>query len=339
MGTGRAIGGRVVFRLAVLALLAGVLFKGAACLLRAKPPATGPARRLDMPARPKRIGHIRHPRIAESSGIVASRKHPGAYWTHNDSGSRPVLYAIDAAGKSLGEYRLTGARNIDWEDLAIDEKGRLYVGDFGDNQRRRRTLTIYQAPEPDPRKRGAVKVARTIGYRWPRGHGPFDCEAMFVRDGWAYLVTKEYLTARLYRVSLTAPAGQTVTAEPLGTVPGAAWITGGDISADGRRIALLSYTGFWVYDLPAPLEKVVAAAGAASGPTRPAGVIRRRGRQRRGRLRQAEGICWAVGARAETLIITNEQRDVYRAGPGPATGPATSATSAASPTSATSRPR
>jgi len=332
MGRRQVTGGPVVFRLAALALLVGVLVQQVACLSRAKPAASsaaasGAARRTESLGRPRRVGQIANGRVNESSGIVASRKHPGAYWTHNDSGGAPVLYAIDATGKSLGECRLTGARNIDWEDIAIDGAGHLYVGDFGDNQRRRRTLTIYQIPEPDPRQRGAVKVSKIIHYRFPRGHGPFDCEAMFVRGGWVYLVTKERLTARLYRVSLTAPAGQAVTAETLGTVPGAAWITAADISADGRRIALLSYLGFRVYDLPAPLEKVVAAASAASGSTRPAGVIRDGGQRRSVHLGQAEAICWVAGHPAETLIITNEQRDVYRAGPDPATGPATSATS------------
>src|SRR5580765_7005738 len=32
------------------------------------------------------IGHLTHPRITESSGVVASRQYPRVFWTHNDGG-------------------------------------------------------------------------------------------------------------------------------------------------------------------------------------------------------------------------------------------------------------
>ena len=36
--------------------------------------------------------------IKESSGIAASRNHPDIYWTHNDSGDGPFIYAFDIRG-------------------------------------------------------------------------------------------------------------------------------------------------------------------------------------------------------------------------------------------------
>ena len=38
-------------------------------------------------------------RIGESSGVVASRKHPGLLWTINDSGGDPMLFLSDTAGE------------------------------------------------------------------------------------------------------------------------------------------------------------------------------------------------------------------------------------------------
>ncbi len=264
-------------------------------------------------ARPVRVGTIALPEISESSGLVASRRAPGLYWTINDSGGPARLYAIDSTGKSLGTATLTGAANRDWEDLAADEQGKLYVGDFGDNARRRRTLSIYILPEPDPRKSGTVRVEKTCVFAYPQGHGPFDCEAMFVRAGWAYLITKEDLSARLYRVGLDGPEGRTAEAEYLGTVPEASWVTGADISPDGRRVAVISYLKVYVYDLPEPLEKLAAKPLAStSGPAQAEGLIRVRPRICRAAMGQAEGICWVLQPAGGDLLITNEQRDIFR---------------------------
>ena len=133
---------------------------------------------------------------------------------------------------------------------------------------------------------------------------------MFVRGGWAYLVSKEILRARLYRVRLGGDtAGKPRQADYVGTLPGAAWITAGDISDDGRHVALLSYSGLYVYDLPAPLGPAAASAPAGSQPVR---LIKVQPRKRLMSLRQAEAICWMTGPAAGDLLITNEQRDVYR---------------------------
>ena len=64
--------------------------------------------------KPVRVGRLEHPAIAESSGIVASRRHGGVYWTMNDSGSPPRIYAVDEAGKSLRAAHRGGACTREW---------------------------------------------------------------------------------------------------------------------------------------------------------------------------------------------------------------------------------
>ncbi len=270
-------------------------------------------------SQPALVGKLTQPRLAESSGIVASRKYPGVYWSMNDSGHPPMLFAVDHTGKGLGRISLTGARNIDWEDIAIDAGGMLYIGDFGNNSRKRKVLTIYAVGEPDPKsKLKAAAVKHKYRFRYPAGHGPFDCEAMFVRKGWAYLITKEMSRARLYRVRLD-PTGsakaKTIQAEYLGLLRGAQWVTAADICPAGRRIAVLSYLGVWVYQLDKPIEKVVAAAKATtqtSPATRPLRVVRAKPLNRSVMLGQAEAVCWEAGLCSKALLITNEQRKVYR---------------------------
>jgi hypothetical protein len=64
-------------------------------------------------------GDIQTSDIQESSGIVASRAHASALWTHNDSGGEPKIYLISTTGEGMGTYYLEGAQNRDWEDIAI----------------------------------------------------------------------------------------------------------------------------------------------------------------------------------------------------------------------------
>ena len=82
--------------------------------------------------------------ISESSGLVASRTHDGVFWTHNDSGDAPRIFAIDRSGALLAEVVVEGARNRDWEDIAIDDTGHLFLADIGNNGSQRLDLTVYK---------------------------------------------------------------------------------------------------------------------------------------------------------------------------------------------------
>jgi hypothetical protein len=81
---------------------------------------------------------IDDPRVVESSGLVASRRHAGVLWTHNDSGDAARLFAIGRDGRVLATLRLAGVQARDWEAMAVgrDDRGApaLFVGDIGDNQ-------------------------------------------------------------------------------------------------------------------------------------------------------------------------------------------------------------
>src|SRR6266851_3388499 len=102
---------------------------------------------------PRVLGTIQDPAINESSGIVASRTTPGLYWTHNDSGDGPYIYAFDEHGARRGTWRVRGAAAIDWEDIAAGPGPQagtsyLYIGDIGDNEGRRAEITVYRVREP-----------------------------------------------------------------------------------------------------------------------------------------------------------------------------------------------
>src|SRR5262245_57051971 len=47
------------------------------------------------------VGRLDAREISESSGIVESRRYPGVYWTHNDSGNGAEIFAITREGKLI----------------------------------------------------------------------------------------------------------------------------------------------------------------------------------------------------------------------------------------------
>jgi hypothetical protein len=104
-------------------------------------------------------------RINESSGVAASRTTPGVFWTHNDSGDGPNLYAFDLKGNSLGTHRIMG-RARDWEDICTFKtggKGYVVAADTGDNRKFRRDYRIYVCEEPTFKADGKGEPLKVVG--------------------------------------------------------------------------------------------------------------------------------------------------------------------------------
>lgn len=192
--------------------------------------------------------------VRESSGLAESRRRPGVFWTHNDSGGEAVLFAIDAGGRLLGTVAVTGARARDWEDIAAGPcpaGACLYIADTGDNEAKRRDVELYRVPEPDPGA-AATAPAERMTLRYPAG--PRDAEAMFVLpDGSIYLVTKGRRNpVELFRVPGPFRAGATVTLQRVSSLSSAQpgrinQVTGAAATPDGTRVAVRTYTGLYLF--------------------------------------------------------------------------------------------
>ncbi|MHC5009430.1 MAG: hypothetical protein ACYTG6_00590 [Planctomycetota bacterium] len=163
---------------------------------------------------------IRSPEVDEPSGLVKSRRYAGVFWTHNDSGDGPRIFAVSATGDLLATYDVAGACHVDWEDIATDDAGTLYLADTGNNFNSRRDLVVYAVREPDPGAAdGATSVARVLPFRygdqvafpgWTRWN--FDAEALFWMDGVLHLLTKHRSDGgtRLYRLRVEDGGRQAV---------------------------------------------------------------------------------------------------------------------------------
>jgi hypothetical protein len=197
--------------------------------------------------------------IDESSGLAASRTTRGVFWTHNDSGGRPRLYAFDSRGNMLGRFAVDG-RNRDWEDLcAYRRKGRGYlvVADTGDNARRRRDYRIYVCREPgfsaggegQPLKAaGDLKTVESFSFTYGDGQSHDGESIAATPDGRVlYIVTRNRRKARCKAFRLDRYAAATgdelkaeVTAEEIAVLKYAN-VSALDISPDGRRMLVHTY--------------------------------------------------------------------------------------------------
>ena len=242
------------------------------------------------------IGRITNPRITESSGVVASRQYPGVLWTHNDGGGgrKQVLFAISRDGRSLGEFLVADAALVDWEDIAIDNEKHLYIADTGNNEAKRAEVTVHQIDEPNPKSPVAfVRVKRSWRLRFP--DQPFDCESLFIWDGYGYVVSKVFNDARaqIFRFPLVeqkSPATLELVAKTRIESP----VTGADISADGKLLALLAKSGAFLYRVNGNISHA-------------AGKEKEKPHQTKFRHEHIEGCCFVP----EGLLVTAESREIY----------------------------
>jgi hypothetical protein len=218
-------------------------------------------------AKPKVIARLQDESIRESSGIVASRRNKGIFWTHNDSGDDPFLYAFDREGKKRGVWKVAGAKNVDWEDIAAftDKNGEsfLFIGDIGNNERDRRELVIYRVREPEisatdaeSNKKNPILTENAEAIRVSYPDAQHNAETLLVhpQTGDLYVLSKTSESdAGIYK--LPAPyTGKTQTLEHLGSiaVPSITrgLLTAGEISPDGKRVILCDYFAAYEFVLP-----------------------------------------------------------------------------------------
>ncbi len=308
-------------------LLAGCADAGPTLPVDHRIPGGGtPAAQPREEARPSGIvGSLEAEDLDESSGLAASRRHPGVFWSHNDSGGDSVLFAFDDAGAHKGRVHIGQALAEDWEDLAMDGSGAIWVHDGGNNNNRRRNLTVYRVPEPET-LHGVTLADRAVRFRFPDqkafpepGRMNFDSEAIFWDGDRLFLLSKHRSDTRtkLYRFPAGIQDDPTWDAKAM-LVPGkkpdpvvlellgdfeiggnpknhGGKVSAADLSRDGRRLAVLSYNAIFVFERPDGTANWLA------------------GTHRRIDLEQTITMqCEAIAWDGEALLFTNEQRMVMR---------------------------
>lgn len=199
------------------------------------------------------------PRLAETSGLVVGPEGPQVV---EDSGNPSTVYRLDGRCAVAGR-RAVPVDGRDVEDLARSPDGTLWLADTGDNARRRPWVAVLRLD------RGGGEVVTRFAYP----DGPHDAESLLMPgDDRPVIVTKD----RSGRSGVYVPdepvgeqpaltprplrrAGEVVVPGEAMTGLGAGAYTGGAISADGRVVALRTYTDAWLF--AAPDGDLVAALG------------------------------------------------------------------------------
>ncbi|MGE0191254.1 MAG: hypothetical protein AB7T63_04345 [Planctomycetota bacterium] len=213
--------------------------------------------------------------LDEVSGIAVSRRNPGIYWVHDDSGGGALLHALTTAGVLRQTYAL-GVTAVDWEDLALGPGPDpaleyLYVGDVGDNGTNRPHATLLRVEEPIvPAVRGPTIDVALEAFAFTYPDGAVDCEALFLAPdtGKPYFVEKrESGGGDVFSLPLPLDPSWTaalpVTAERITTGrPMPAFATAADASRDGRRVVVRTYFGGveYVRQQGQPFESMFGAA-------------------------------------------------------------------------------
>lgn len=201
-------------------------------------------------ASPTVLGRIDDARVDELSGLAASRRHPGRFYAHNDSGDEPRVFVIDESARVVATIALRGAAHVDWEDIAVgpgdDGTPWVFVGDVGDNAARsgsgtpRSEVVVYRFAEPALAPSGALEVS-ALATRLTYPGAPHDCESLFVDPaGELFLLSKEDAgPSTLYRAG---PSGGVLEAIASVTLaPGSPSATAADLSPSGAGLLVRAY--------------------------------------------------------------------------------------------------
>jgi hypothetical protein len=198
-------------------------------------------------------------KLKENSGMVIGKD--STVWFANDGGNEDKIYQISNKGKIIKELEVKNAKNKDWEDMARDIDGNVYIADTGNNANKRKDLVIYKIPNPDKEKGDKIE-AEHIEFNFPeqkkfppkKKNLLYDTEAIFYAKDSLYLITKNRShpfngNALIYRIPAkkgkykATYLGEFISCTDFSTCK----ITAADISQDGKTIALLGYGKLWLF--------------------------------------------------------------------------------------------
>jgi hypothetical protein len=198
--------------------------------------------------------------LHETSGLVKIA--PNKFVTHTDSGNEPKLYVFDSSGLVQRRIKVSNATNVDWEDLTMDSKGNLYIGDFGNNNNDRKDLRIYTVASPNTFTKDST-VAGITNFTYPdqKAFPPavalqnYDMEAFFWFNDSLYLFTKNRTNpyngyTKCYQLPARSGTFVAKLVDSFYTGSGGYLnysITGSAVYPNGNKMILLGYDKCWLF--------------------------------------------------------------------------------------------
>jgi len=181
------------------------------------------------------------------------------FWMINDHGNKPILFGVNLSGKIQQRLKIN-TNNHDWEDLASDREGNIYIGDFGNNHNKRKNLSILKISNESLTSSKKIDVKSISFYypdqtKFPPKHTErhFDCESFLYFKDSLFLFTKSrdhknIGKTNLYKVPAVAghhKAQFISTFNTKGDI--GSWITSADINSSGNKVVLLTEKSVFIF--------------------------------------------------------------------------------------------
>lgn len=237
-----------------------------------------------------KVGNL--PNIINESSGLAKIKNKSTFYTHNDGGGKAELYEIDNSGNLITTLQIPNITNIDWEDLAYDKLGNIYIGDFGNNTNQRKDLTIYKFQPNNSEKIEKITFRFSDQKEFPpqKKDMNFDCEAFFWANDSLFLFSKNRGEKSVKMYKIPSLSGDYI-AEPAANIFLKTNITSADISPSGNQFALLSYGKIFLFGVE---NNQISFS-------KPQFCIK-------ASLKQSEALSYIA---ENEILITNEQKEVF----------------------------
>jgi hypothetical protein len=149
--------------------------------------------------------------LEEISGIEKTPQSE-LMWAVSDSHNSATLYGFNPTSQNIEKtINLNGIKNKDWEDLAADPEGNIYIGDFGNNNNKRKHLAIHKISSVIANTDEKIIFTTTFEYEdqteFPpkKKHLNFDVESFIFLNNHFYLFTRNRSshfdgTVKLYKI-------------------------------------------------------------------------------------------------------------------------------------------
>lgn len=160
-------------------------------------------------------------------------------WTLEDSGNKNNIYGLNLKGNIVKDIDISNAKNNDWEDLTSDNLGNLYIGDFGNNSRKRKKFTIYKVL--NIKSLTEKTEAEIITFTLPKDKKSKDFEAFFLWKNDFYIFSKEDKKTMVFKVQNTIGKQKAEFVCEIKFKGKHNRITSADISPENREITLLNH--------------------------------------------------------------------------------------------------
>ncbi|WP_298892750.1 hypothetical protein [uncultured Psychroserpens sp.] len=180
--------------------------------------------------------------LKETSAIEVT-KNPELLWVIEDAGNKNNLYALNREGSIIKDIDIDNIQNIDWEDLTSDDDGNMYIGDFGNNSKKRKNFAIYKVT--NPKNIDKSTTANVISFTLPKKIKSKDFESFFLYNNAFYLFSKDHKKCKLFKVPNTIGDHVAEFISEYKFEGKYKKVTSADISDDGRTVVLLTHDKLW----------------------------------------------------------------------------------------------